>query len=62
MKEVIHISLHDNVAVAVKPVSKGQILDIDGIKVKALEDIKQGHKIAVKTIKKGRALLSMAFP
>ena len=28
MKEAIHISLHDNVAVAVKPVSKGQILEI----------------------------------
>ena len=62
MKEVIHISLHDNVAVAVKPVSKGQILDIDGIKVKALEDIKQGHKIAVKAIKKGESIIKYGFP
>lgn len=62
MKSVIHITAKDNVAVAVQPVSKGQILDVDGLQVEALEDVKQGHKIAVKRIKTGESIIKYGFP
>ena len=62
MTEVIRITDNDNVAVAVQPISQGRILTIGGLQVTALEDIKQGHKIAVKAIKKGESIIKYGFP
>ncbi|MCI2109830.1 MAG: altronate dehydratase family protein [Acidaminococcaceae bacterium] len=62
MNSVIHIGSNDNVAVAIQPVEKGQILTVDGLKITALEDIKQGHKIAVKAINKGENIIKYGFP
>ena len=33
MNSVIHIGSNDNVAVAIQPVEKGQILTVDGLKI-----------------------------
>ena len=50
--KVIQISRLDNVAVALHPIKKGEEVTAGGITVTALEDIPQGHKIALKPIKK----------
>ncbi|MBQ5364819.1 MAG: UxaA family hydrolase, partial [Spirochaetales bacterium] len=51
----VRISDLDNVAVVVAPASKGEILE--GTSIKALCDIPQGHKIALRPIKKGEEVV-----
>ena len=51
----VKISEQDNVAVVVAPVTKGEILE--GTFIKALCDIPQGHKIALRPIKKGEEVI-----
>ena len=51
----VKISDQDNVAVVVAPVTKGEILE--GTSIKALCDIPQGHKIALRPIKKGEEVI-----
>ena len=40
----------DNVVVALHPIAKGTLVEVDGLAVTALEDIPQGHKMAVRPI------------
>lgn len=53
MQDIIRINQADNVAVALRPINKGETLDIGGNAVTAAEDIPQGHKMAIKPIKSG---------
>ena len=41
---------------ALHPIAKGTLVEVDGLAVTALEDIPQGHKMAVKPIKNGENL------
>ena len=51
----VKISDLDNVAVVVAPVTKGEVLE--GTSIKALCDIPQGHKIALRKIRKGEEVI-----
>ena len=53
MAQAIHISPIDNVVVALHPIAKGELVQTDGLSVTALEDIPQGHKMAVRPIRAG---------
>ena len=44
MQDIIRINQADNVAVALRPIAKGETLSIGGNDVTAAEDIPQGHK------------------
>ena len=57
--KVIQISRLDNVAVALHPIKKGEEVTAGGITVTALEDIPQGHKIALKPIKNGENIIQL---
>lgn len=59
---VICITEKDNVAVAVRPVPAGTVVDVQGQKVTALEDIPQGHKIALSDRKEGENIIKYGFP
>ena len=59
--KVIQISRLDNVAVALHPIKKGEEVSAGGITVTALEDIPQGHKIALKPIKNGENIIKYGF-
>ncbi|MDO4523283.1 MAG: altronate dehydratase family protein [Eubacteriales bacterium] len=50
MKDFIKIHPDDMVAVALKPLAAGSVLDVDGIEVTLIEDIPQGHKFALQDI------------
>lgn len=51
--KVIQIALEDNVAVALSSITAGEIVEVgDQYSVEVLEDIPQGHKIALKDITK----------
>ena len=51
--QMIRIHPRDNVAVALEPLSKGRAAELDGQAVTPLEDIQQGHKLALKDIPAG---------
>ena len=61
MQDFIKINKDDNVAVALKPIAKATTVDVAGSSVKMLEDIPQGHKFAIKPIKKGDAVIKYGF-
>ena len=61
MQDFIKINKDDNVAVALKPIAKGTTVDVVGSSVTMLEDIPQGHKFAIKPIKKGDAVVKYGF-
>ena len=58
MQDIVKINRNDNVAVALRPVSKGETLDVEGRKVAIQEDIPQGHKFALKDIGSGAEAVS----
>ena len=61
MAQAIHISPIDNVVVALHPIAKGELVQTDGLSVTALEDIPQGHKMAVRPIRAGENVVKYGF-
>ena len=59
VQKYIKIHLDDLVAVALCPLEKGTVCNVDGQEVTLIEDIAQGHKFALKDIKKINPLLNM---
>ena len=57
MKEFIKIHKEDTVAVALKPLEKGKVIEIDGKKVELKEEIPQGHKFALCKIGAGENVI-----
>src|SRR5690349_24888456 len=53
------IRLHqdDNIAVARVPLSPGQTLDVEGISVTVRDSVPAGHKVALRNIAAGNAIL-----
>ena len=51
---IVKLNSHDNVAIAVKPLTKGETVTES---LTALDDIPQAHKIALCDIKKGAEIL-----
>lgn len=60
--KIIKIADSDNVAVALHPISKGEELDLAGVHIRVLEDIPQGHKMALKALKTGEDVIKYGFP
>ncbi len=61
MQDVIRINQEDNVAVALRPVAKGETLEIGDISVTAVEEIPQGHKVALRQVKAGEEVVKYGF-
>ena len=61
MQDIIKIHQEDNVAVALRPIARGETLDIGGLSVTTLEEIPQGHKVAVKPVKAGESIIKYGF-
>lgn len=62
MPEYIHITEKDNVIVALRPIAKGTAVTVDNQSITALEDIPQGHKMAVSDIKKDSPVIKYGYP
>lgn len=60
--KTIQITAADNVAVAIHPVAKGERIGAGGRTMEALEEIPQGHKIAVRGIRDGENIIKYGFP
>ena len=61
MQDIVKIHENDNVAVALRPLAKGETLDVAGAKVSLLEDIPQGHKFALRFIKAAEEVVKYGF-
>lgn len=61
MQDIIQINQNDNVAVALRPIAKGETLMVAGTPVTTVEEIPQGHKFAVKPIAEGEAVIKYGF-
>lgn len=61
MREFVKIDEKDTVAVALKPLERGKVLTVDGVKVVLRDDIPQGHKFALGCIKRGEPVIKYGF-
>ena len=61
MQEFIKINKDDNVCVALKPIAKGTVVNVDGEKITTIENIPQGHKFAIKPVKKGESVIKYGY-
>ena len=59
---VLRIHARDNVAVALSPVAAGERVRVEGREVTALEDIPQGHKLALAPIAAGGEVIKYGCP
>ena len=62
MPLAIKINPKDNVVVALHPIAKGTAVPVDGASVTAVEDIPQGHKMAVRAIAAGDNVIKYGLP
>ena len=60
MKAYLKINPNDNVAIAVRDLEKD--LKIEEFDLSLKEDIKRGHKFAIKDIKKGEDIVKYGMP
>lgn len=61
IQDIIKIHPNDNVAVALKPITKETVLAIGESTVTIKEEIPQGHKFAIKEIKEGEPVIKYGF-
>lgn len=61
MQDFIRIHEDDNVAVALRPIAKGETVTVGQYEVTTLEEIPQGHKFAIKPIGAGGDVIKYGF-
>ena len=61
MQDFIRIHEADNVAVALRPIDKGESVAVGGHEVTMLEEIPQGHKFAIRPIAAGGEVIKYGF-
>jgi altronate hydrolase len=59
---VLRLHRSDDVAVALRPISAGETIEVDGAQVVALEAIPHGHKVAVEGIAAGTSVRKFGWP
>jgi altronate dehydratase len=62
MKAALVISDRDNVATALQPLENGRVLDLDAGSVTVREAIPPGHKVALRAIGAGEAVIKYGSP
>ena len=62
MQTFLKIHPNDKVAVALKPLSSGDVLTVDEKEITLLEDIPQGHKFALSSMKENEAVIKYGSP
>lgn len=62
MQKFLKIHPHDKVAVALKPLSAGDVIVIDGTKITLLDDIPQGHKFSLCPLSENEPVIKYGSP
>lgn len=60
--KAVQINPKDNVAVAITDLAKGEIIEVGGKKIAALDNIPAGHKIALCDICEGEDVIKYSYP
>lgn len=60
--KVLKIHPNDSVAVAIEPLSKGEVVEVAGQKLTVVTDIPAGHKISLVDLKKGDPVIKYGYP
>jgi altronate dehydratase small subunit len=62
MNAAIAISADDNVATALEALEPGRVLDIAGQRITVVARIPRGHKVALRPIRAGEAVIKYGSP
>ena len=62
MKEFIKIHSKDNVIIALKSFSVGDVIEVDGKRIIVISDVERGHKIATEDISTGSDIIKYGYP
>ena len=62
MKAALVISATDNVATALEPLEPGRMLELNGVTLTVAEPIAPGHKVALRAIGAGQAVIKYGNP
>lgn len=62
MKEIIKINPADNVAVAIRSLTAGMVINVEGRDVVLATDVPAGHKVALRDIAEGEQVVKYGFP
>jgi altronate hydrolase len=60
--EIVRIHPEDNVVVAVRPVTSGSSIEVDGRTIEVRDDVKVGHKIAIADLPANTDVVKYGFP
>jgi altronate hydrolase len=60
--DAVRIHEDDNVAVAIRPLSAGERVDVDGASVTVREPVPAGHKVALQALEIGEPVVKYGFP
>ena len=56
MKNYVYMTDKDNVVTMIRQLNAGEAIEVDGVKIKANQDIPVYHKIAIEEIKYGESI------
>ena len=59
MKNYVYMTEKDNVVTMIRQLNAGEVIDVDGVKIEANQDIPVYHKIAIEEIKTGETVVNM---
>lgn len=59
---VLKVHPEDSVAVAIRPLSKGEVVEVAGLQIPVATDIPAGHKFALKALAKGEKVIKYGAP
>ncbi|WP_207535803.1 UxaA family hydrolase [Desertivirga arenae] len=62
MKEFIKIHSKDNVVIALKSFSVGDVIEVEGKRIIVISDVERGHKIATEDIASGSDIIKYGYP
>ena len=57
MKNYVYMTEKDNVVTMIRQLNAGEVIDVDGVKIEANQDIPVYHKIAIEEIKTGETVV-----
>ena len=61
VNKVLQIKPEDNVAVALTDLAKGLEMDVNGLKIRVIDEVPTGHKIALRDIKTGEQVIKYGY-
>lgn len=62
MKKVLKINEQDNVVVALMDLNEGTVIQVNNEEIKLMQEVKRGHKIAIKKISENENIIKYGVP